>query len=140
MCLFDGKRLERRSPVQILGHISQRISELHQAGFAHRDLKPGNIMWQPRTYTWVLIDFGLAARIGDTAPFGCTPTFAAPETAQAWQTYARKVVADAKVDAWALGVIAFELLLERPAFGPFVSVKEVLLPLPPSPRDSVAMR
>lgn len=111
--------------MQVLGHVSKRIAELHKAGFAHRDLKPGNIMWQTRTYTWVLIDFGLAARIGQKARFGGTPTFSPPETAREWKRGADMTLADPKVDAWALGVIAFELLLNKSAFGQFLSVEEV---------------
>ncbi|NJR42310.1 MAG: protein kinase [Akkermansiaceae bacterium] len=111
--------------MQVLGHISQRIAELHKEGYAHRDLKPGNIMWQPRTYTWVLIDFGLTAKIGEKARLGCTPIYAAPETACAVQAAQKSVVADAAVDAWALGVMAFELLVERSAFGMFASKAQV---------------
>ena len=111
--------------VQVLGHVSERIAELHDAGYAHRDLKPGNIMWQPRTYTWVLIDFGLASPIGQPAPVGFTATYAAPEMVAAFNGGLKAVPADAAVDAWALGIIAFELLIERPAFGRLCPVQEV---------------
>lgn len=52
--------------VQVLGHVSQRITDLYQPGYVHRDLKPANSMWQPRTYTWVLIDFGLVSHIRES--------------------------------------------------------------------------
>lgn len=117
--------------MQILGHVSQRVSELHDAGYVHRHLKPGNILWQRRTHTWVLIDFGLAARINRTARVACgTPPYAAPETAAALQRRQRTTTAEAAIDAWAMGVIAFELLLQRPAFGPFMSVDQVRLQKP----------
>jgi serine/threonine protein kinase len=111
--------------MQVLGHVSQRIADLHKEGYVHRDLKPGNIMWQPRTYNWVLIDFGLVARIKDSAPVGCTPAYAAPETALALLQGQRRMIVDDKVDSWALGVIAYELLLERPAFGMFQGTNDV---------------
>ena len=111
--------------LQVLGHVSQRIADLHQASYVHRDLKPGNIMWQPRTYTWVLIDFGLVSRINESADVGCTPGYAAPETALACLQGSKRMMVDDKVDCWALGVIALELLLERPAFGMFQGVTDV---------------
>jgi serine/threonine protein kinase len=120
--------------VQVLAHIGERIAELHRVGFAHRDLKPSNIVWQPLNFTWVLIDFGLIARIGALAKVGFTPPYAAPEVVDACLKGERYITVDAAVDAWALGVIAFELLVERPAFGPMMDAAEVLVDLPtPSP-------
>ena len=126
--LSSNLRLSLNLTFQVLGHVSERIADLHAAGFAHRDLKPGNIMWQPRTYTWVLIDFGLAATIGEQAAVGFTPTYAAPEMVIAFKAGEKYCAADAAVDAWALGIIAFELLLERPAFGRFVNMPDVSAP------------
>jgi serine/threonine protein kinase len=111
--------------MQVLGHVSQRIADLHKEGYVHRDLKPGNIMWQPRTYNWVLIDFGLVARIKESVSVGCTPGYAAPETALAVTQGQKRMVVDEKVDSWALGVIAYELLLEKSAFGMFQGVNDV---------------
>eukprot|EP00892_Ulva_mutabilis_P000463 jgi/Ulvmu1/10417/UM062_0013.1 len=49
--------------VQVLSHICERVKTLHDAGVAHRDLKPGNVLWRPKHYSWTLIDFGCAAKI-----------------------------------------------------------------------------
>jgi serine/threonine protein kinase len=111
--------------MQVLGHVSHRIADLHQEGYVHRDLKPGNIMWQPRTSSWVLIDFGLVARIQEYATVGCTPRYAAPETALALLQGHKKMIVDEKVDSWALGIIAYELLLGRPAFKLFQGPNDV---------------
>ena len=52
------------TPLQALVHIAQRLEKLHQCGWVHRDLKPGNILRLPRDHSWTLMDFGCAARIG----------------------------------------------------------------------------
>ena len=44
--------------LQIIHHICECLRDLHEAGYAHRDLKPGNIMWLPSQNRWTLIDFG----------------------------------------------------------------------------------
>lgn len=114
--------------MQVLVHIGLRIASLHDAGFAHRDLKPGNLMWQQRTFNWVLIDFGLAAKLGEEARLGFTPPYAAPETIQALKNHQTRVIVDKSVDLWALGIMAFELLLERSPYGVIPDIDEVLNP------------
>lgn len=49
---------------QALSHSVRALQKLHKAGYAHRDLKPGNVLRRPRLHDWTLIDFGCAARIG----------------------------------------------------------------------------
>ena len=50
--------------LQVLYHVAQRLVELHSSGWAHLDLKPGNVLRRPRHHSWTLIDFGCAAKIG----------------------------------------------------------------------------
>jgi serine/threonine protein kinase len=50
--------------LQVLTHVCTRLQLLHDNGLAHRDLKPGNILWRPKHLQWTLIDFGCAAAIG----------------------------------------------------------------------------
>eukprot|EP00892_Ulva_mutabilis_P012607 jgi/Ulvmu1/9719/UM055_0057.1 len=102
--------------VSIIGQVAKCLSTLHSLGWAHRDLKPGNIIFLPRTGTWTLIDFGLAARTGGPASIAFTLTYAPPEVARLYHEGAPTLTADPATDAWALGVIAFELLTGRPAF------------------------
>jgi serine/threonine protein kinase len=102
--------------VQVLGNVSERIAELHEAGYVHRDLKPSNVVWLPREGRWVLIDFGMTTKIGKKAVIGFTPNYAAPEVLKASLEGKKIMTADSAVDAWALGVIAFELLTGTQAF------------------------
>ena len=97
---------------------------MHDAGYAHRDLKPGNVMWLPRENQWTLIDFGAAGRIGEEAPLSFTFAYAAPEVLSELQRGASTVVAAAAVDSWALGVMVFELLTGRPAFDVFLQGRD----------------
>lgn len=118
------------SHVQVLGHVSRVIDDLHATGYVHRDLKPGNIIWEPRGSIWVLIDFRLVADIGAAAVVGFTPTYAAPEAAQRYKDNARKMTVGTELDAWSLGVVALELMLGKPPFGKGATFLEVCVPRP----------
>jgi serine/threonine protein kinase len=102
--------------LQLLSNIAQRLSDMHEAGFVHRDLKPANVMWLPRENRWTVIDFGCAARIGVEAPLSFTLAYAAPEVVRALEMGTKTVVSTPALDAWSLGVMAFELLTGSPAF------------------------
>ena len=106
------------SAMQILMHLVQRATELHTAGVVHRDLKPANVILLPSTNSWTLIDVGGAAAIGSTVPLCCTLSYAAPETVLAIIAGERTVVANPAVDAWAMGVMAWELLTRTKVFEP----------------------
>eukprot|EP00892_Ulva_mutabilis_P004151 jgi/Ulvmu1/2107/UM125_0011.1 len=100
----------------VLSNISSRLADMHEAGYVHRDLKPANVMWLPRQNRWTVIDFGCVARIGELAPLSFTLTYAAPEVAAAHQQQETLIESQTALDAWSLGVIAFELLTGAPAF------------------------
>ena len=102
--------------MQILSNISVRLSDMHDAGYVHRDLKPANVMWLPRQNCWTVIDFGCVARIGAQAPLNFTLTYAAPEVIHEFLAGKQSIQASPALDAWALGVMAFELLTGAPAF------------------------
>jgi serine/threonine protein kinase len=57
------------SCMQVMVHIAQKLEQLHDAGWVHRDLEAGNAIWLPSCNQWTLIDFGSAAQTG--APHSC---------------------------------------------------------------------
>ena len=54
--------------LQVLLHAVRALRRLHAFGYAHRDIKPGNILRRPKQHDWTLIDFGCTARTGALPP------------------------------------------------------------------------
>lgn len=102
--------------MQVMCQVAQCLAELHEQGWVHRALTPATIMFLPRTGAWALINMDLAARFGEPVPVAYTRAYAAPEVVAAHTAESPVTVAAPAVDAWALGVIAFELLTGKPAF------------------------
>lgn len=86
------------------------VSHIHAKGFAHRDLKPDNIMLD-HNYDIKIVDLGLTSRLeGDSdrqdgfcRQFAGTPEFIAPEVMM------RADYLPASTDIFALGVTLFYL-------------------------------
>jgi hypothetical protein len=129
MDLIEGQRLDRfvrdrplavRERLALVGRICEAVQYAHQRGVIHRDLKPSNILVDDRGQPHVL-DFGLAKTLGtehaDSAQVTLlghtpgTPAYMAPE-----QTEGSVVDVDTRTDVYALGVILYELLTDRPPY------------------------
>jgi eukaryotic-like serine/threonine-protein kinase len=78
----------------MMQQLAQRLSDLHELGLVHRDLKPGNVMWLPRENRWTVIDFGCVAQAGKDARMGFTLAYAAPEVIAAHRRGAKSMVAE----------------------------------------------
>eukprot|EP00892_Ulva_mutabilis_P000459 jgi/Ulvmu1/10413/UM062_0009.1 len=102
--------------VQVLIHVTERVSTLHAAGVVHRDLKPANVLWRPRHHAWTLIDYGCAADIASTTRLTFSMAYSPPEALCTLHAGAHTITSDPASDIWAIGVITYELVLGRPAF------------------------
>lgn len=95
--------------VQVVKHTAERLKALHAAGYVHRDLKPANVMWLPRENRWTTIDFGCVAPVRSQRMAALSVRYAAPEAVHAYRQ-GRAMIVDESLDAWSLGVLAYELL------------------------------
>ena len=117
--------MSRLAFVQVIQHVAERLSDLHRAGYVHRDLKLSNIMWLPRENRWTLIDFGCAARTGTDAPVKYSPSYAAPEVVRAVRAGQHTMRVGTATDAWSLGIVAVELFSNQPTFTRFEDRQQV---------------
>ncbi len=116
-----GDFLERRgraapdSCVRWLAQAARALDKAHQKGVVHRDLKPENLFLVLRDGeppTIKILDFGIAKLVQSASATGTratgTPMFMAPE-----QTRRSSQIGPA-TDVWALGLVAYTLLVGRP--------------------------
>lgn len=106
----SGQRLSWGRVAAIMRQLGGALGYAHDRGMIHRDVKPGNILFNERDEA-VLTDFGIARLLAgsrltqDGAATG-TPAYMSPE-----QVTGQRV--DARSDIYALGIIAFEMLAGR---------------------------
>jgi serine/threonine-protein kinase len=103
--------------VRILRDVVDALTEAHVNGVVHRDIKPENILLRGRHA--LVTDFGVAKAVSEatgrekltTAGVALgTPAYMAPEQASADPHL------DQRVDIYAVGAVAYELLTGRPVF------------------------
>jgi serine/threonine-protein kinase len=106
--------------VRILREVASALNYAHKHGVAHRDIKPDNVMLSDEFA--LVTDFGVAKALSDSshAPGAVTltgvgialgtPTYMAPEQATADPSV------DHRVDIYAFGIMAYEMLTGSPPF------------------------
>jgi serine/threonine protein kinase len=108
------------------------LQEAHDQGVLHRDVKPGNLLLDPRGHVWVT-DFGLAKLADQDA---LTATGDVMGTLQYMAPEALRGQTDHRADVYGLGMTLYELITLRLPFdesNPAILVKEITEkdPLPP---------
>ena len=117
---LEKGRLETQEALRVMTQVADGLSAAHALGLAHRDVKPANIMLTSEGDA-KLLDFGLAKQVEEGEPVfqslvttdGAllgTPAYMSPEQA-------RGLPLTLASDVFSFGVVLFEVLTGRSAFG-----------------------
>lgn len=110
--ILDGRRNlgNAYTANELWNYMYQLISGLnfiHKMGFAHRDIKPTNIILDANTNRLKYIDFGLACTVNCDEPFVGSPLWIPPED---YTNHIDRNLATAQAhDVWSLGVVLYEM-------------------------------
>ncbi|MDB4906151.1 MAG: hypothetical protein JWO05_935 [Gemmatimonadetes bacterium] len=114
----DRAKAEGQLPVQdvtrVISEVAAALAHAHKRGVIHRDIKPANVLVDAESGRCLVTDFGIArveaaAQLTATGMMLGTPAYLSPEQVTGEQ-------ADHRVDIFALGVMAYELLAGRVPF------------------------
>lgn len=116
--------ISERQVLVIFSGICEGVRAIHECGYAHRDLKTGNVCLS-ETMEPVLVDFGSATearaeicgqpdamKLQDEAEEKCSLCYRAPELFQV-ESYA---IIDERTDIWSLGCVLFALCFFKSPF------------------------
>ena len=127
--------------VRVLYHVGEALDYAHGEGVVHRDIKSANIL---RSGTYFLVtDFGVAKALNASMPASGmtqtgmaigTPAYMAPEQ------LAGDPKADHRIDIYALGLLAYELLNGRSPFAATTPAKVLVAVLSQDPQPLVEVR
>jgi serine/threonine-protein kinase len=101
-----GNLLPLPTVMSVIARVADALDYAHRQNVVHRDIKPGNIMYDPENDSVKVTDFGIA-RITDSSKTKTgmvlgTPSFMSPE-----QLAGRKI--DGQSDLFSLGVTLYQL-------------------------------
>jgi serine/threonine kinase 16 len=116
--------ISERQVLVIFNGICEGVRAIHECGYAHRDLKTGNVCLS-ESMEPVLVDFGSstearieicgqpeAMKLQDEASEKCSLCYRAPELFQV-ESYA---IIDERVDIWSLGCVLYALCFFKSPF------------------------
>lgn len=120
------RTFQAEQAIPIIRRIADALDHAHQHGVVHRDLKPGNILFDEYERAY-LSDFGIVkvaaeetgADLTGSGVVG-TPAYMSPE-----QIHGDEVI-DGRSDIYTLGIILFEMLTGRKPYRADTPVKQMM--------------
>jgi tetratricopeptide (TPR) repeat protein len=106
--LTYSRTIDVKARLHLMLQVLQALDYLHRRGTIHHDLKPANILISSGMVK--LLDFGLAAQHGQITGITGTMPYVAPEL------FTQSTQANETTDLYALGVIAYEMLVGHHPF------------------------
>ena len=140
--LNSGQRFSIERCLQVIYKLADALNAFHERKLVHRDLKPANVIVDPRgNGELTLVDLGLVKDLStearsSTHPLALrgTPGYLAPEQVPSWvlssagvEVTSEKKRIDSRVDIYALGVLAYELLTGQTPYPKGLSATKVII-------------
>jgi serine/threonine protein kinase len=145
--MIAGRPLHPRRAVEIALELADALTALHDAGIAHGDVRPANVMINAKGHA-KLLDSGLAAftdagalRSSAGARLGGLPPDSVPILEYLSPEEALGEKTDTRADLFSLGCVLYEMLTGKAPFDrptPDATVLAVLRSQPPSPSASMS--
>src|SRR5262245_23813030 len=123
-----------RQAVELIAKVARTVHYAHEHGILHRDIKPGNILLDPKGEPH-LTDFGLArlleteSSVTQTLDVLGTPSYMAPE-----QAVGNNAAVCSATDVYGLGAVLYQLLTGQPPFAGGTTYETIKLLLDTEPR------
>lgn len=143
------ERLEAEGPLpvaearQVLLSVARALALAHEQGIVHRDLRPGNVLWDDERGRALLSDFGIAAvletsslesaRLTRTGQRVGNPRYMSPEQL-------RDEPLTEQVDVYGFGVLAWELLTGEGPYAAKTGTELIRAHLTGEPRELTEVR
>ncbi len=112
----EGTRPSLAVNVAVIEEIASALDSLHEHGIIHRDVKPANVIRDPFRGRGVLVDVGIAHRLGEIPEAAGTPGYIAPEVFDGGE-------ATARADVYGLAATAYAILTLAEPFGEGTSLE-----------------
>ena len=107
--------LDQKVVANILKDLSSAVAFLHDQGICHRDLKPDNIIYDPKSGVAKLIDFNIAKRFMQKS---CRVSMRTCTGIDQWSAPETRIGCEytEAVDLWGIGVVAYFIITGNAPF------------------------